>query len=82
APPWETGHHRARCSPHEAPMLTRNPQAQRGSCNSLIPQSRVSIFVGIFARGDDFWRADFSPRGALAPLFGSEAKASRGLKPG
>jgi hypothetical protein len=28
-----------------------------------------------------FWRADFSPRGASAPLFGSEAKASRGLKP-
>jgi hypothetical protein len=27
------------------------------------------------------WRADFSPRGASAPLVGSEAKASRGLKP-
>jgi hypothetical protein len=24
---------------------------------------------------------DFSPRGASAPLFGSEAEASRGLKP-
>jgi hypothetical protein len=28
-----------------------------------------------------FWRADFSPRGASAPLSASEAEASRGLKP-
>ncbi len=29
----------------------------------------------------DLWTADFNPRGASATLCGSEAEASRGLKP-